>query len=254
MQTSEGKGRSVRWKVPAILNHYYPTNRKINFMLLDNIYQIKDQLRSLGIDPEVLAKNDITPEALFFDICDQMTFEEAVVLKVHLHFFKSPETGAFVLQKFEASLRFPDDPEKDKTHVFDRAKGMIVTLREAFNLLCGRSVFKEIATPNGDEYSAWIQLNFAEKTLEGNYLIKRFRAYNGYDLGNLLSRYPIRELNDTGLKADIIQGLRRGDLIPVTFLKPSGRTEKKLIEFNAVHKIITIYTVRRTIQSKRNSE
>ena len=158
------------------------------------------------------------------------------------------------MQKFEASLCFPDDPEKDKTHVFDGAKEMLVTLREAFNLLCGRSVFKEITPANGDKYSAWIQLNFAEKTLEGNYLIKRFRAYNGYDLGRLLSRYPIRELEDTGLKADIIQGLKRGDLISVTFLKPSGRTEKKLIEFNPVHKIITIYTVRRTIQSNGNSE
>ncbi len=223
-------------------------------MELDNIYQIKDQLRSLGIDPEVLAKNDLTPEALFFDVCDQMTFEEEVVLKVHLHFLKSSETGAFVLQKYKASLCFPDDPEKNKAQVFDAAKGVLVTLREAFNLLCGRAVFTEITPPNGDEYSAWIQLNFAEKTLEGNYLIKRFRAYNGYDLGRLLSKYPIRELNDTGLKADIIQGLRRGDLIPVTFLKPSGRTEKKLIEFNPVHKLITIYMVRRTIQSKRNSE
>ena len=92
MQTIEGKGTSVRWKVPAILNHYYPINRKINFMELDNIYQIKDQLRSMGIDPEVLAKNDLTPEALFFDVCDQMTFEEEVVLKVHLHFFKSTES------------------------------------------------------------------------------------------------------------------------------------------------------------------
>ncbi len=224
----------------------------------DNICEIKNQMQLLGIHPEVLGENDLTThiaaETHSFDICDQIIFEGEAVLKAHLYFFKSPVTKQFVLQKFKASLRFPDDPDKDKTQVFDMAKGMLVTIREAFNLLCGRAVFKEIATPNGDKYSAWIQLNFAEKTLEGNYLIKRFRAYNGYDPGRLLSRYPIRELNDTGLKAEIIQGLRRGDLIPVTFLKPSGRTEKKLIEFNPVHKIITIYTVRRTILSKRNSE
>lgn len=258
MQTIEGKGRSVRWKVPAILNHYYPTNHKTKYMEQDSICEIKNQLRLLGIDPEVLVGNDlimhIAAETQSFDICDQIIFEGEAVLKAHLYFFKSPVTKAFVLQKYQASLCFPDDPEKDKTHVFDRAKGTLVTLREAFNLLCGRSVFTEITPANGDNYSAWIQLNFAEKTLEGNYLIKRFRAYNGYDLGRLLSKYPIRELNDTGLKADIIQGLRRGDLIPVTFLKPSGRTEKKLIEFNPVHKLITIYMVRRTIQSKRNSE
>ena len=258
MQIIEGKGRSVRWKVPAILNHHYPTNRKTKYMEQDNICEIKNQMQLLGIHPEVLAENDLTrhiaAETLSFDICDQIIFEGEAVLKAHLYFFKSPVTKAFVLQKYKASLCFPDDPEKDKTQIFDRAKGFLVTLREAFNLLCGRSVFTEITPTNGDNYSAWIQLNFAEKTLEGNYLIKRFRAYNGYDLGRLLSRYPIRELNDIGLKADIIEGLRRGDLIPVTFLKPSGRTEKKLIEFNPVHKIITIYTVRRTIQSKRNSQ
>jgi hypothetical protein len=217
-------------------------------MELDNIHQIKDQLRSLGIDPEVLAKNDLTPEALFFDVCDQMTFEEEVVLKVHLHFFKSPETGAFVLQKFEASLCFPDDPEKNKTHVFDRAKGTIVTLREAFNLLCGRSVFKEIIPANGDKYSAWIQLNFAEKTLDGNYLLKRFRAYNGYDLGRLLSRYPIRELDDRDLKASIIRAIKSGDQQTVTFLKPSGKIEKKVIEANPLRQTINIYTIRKSFQ------
>jgi len=224
----------------------------------DNICEIKNQMQLLGIHPEVLAENDLTTriaaETQSFDICDQIIFEGEAVLKAHLYFFKSPVTKEFVLQKYKASLCFPDDPEKDKTQIFDRAKGFLVTLREAFNLLCGRAVFTEITPPNGDKYSAWIQLNFAEKTLEGNYLIKRFRAYNGYDLGNLLCRYPIRELDDAALKTDIIQGLRRGDLIPVTFLKPSGRTEKKLIEFNPVHKSITIYTVRRTIQRKWNSE
>lgn len=163
----------------------------------DNICEIKNQLRLLGINPEVLVENDLTThiaaETQSFDICDQILFEGEAVLKAHLYFFKSPVTKEFVLQKYKASLCFPDDSEKDKTHVFDRAKGTLVTLREAFNLLCGRSVFTEITPPNGDNYSAWIQLNFAEKTLEGNYLIKRFRAYNGYDLGRLLSRYPIRK-------------------------------------------------------------
>ncbi len=111
----------------------------------DSICEIKNQLRLLGIDPEVLVGNDlimhIAAETQSFDICDQIIFEGEAVLKAHLYFFKSPVTKAFVLQKYQASLCFPDDPEKDKTHVFDRAKGTLVTLREAFNLLCGRSVF-----------------------------------------------------------------------------------------------------------------
>jgi hypothetical protein len=154
------------------------------------------------------------------------------------------------LEKNQATLLFHDEPEKNKTHVFYTTKDVRIGAREAFNLLQGRSVFKEIAPTDGDNYTAWIKLNFGEKKLDGNYKIVKFRTYIGYDFGGILNRYPIRELGDRDLKAGIIVALKRGDLQMVTFLKPSGKIEKKLIEANPQRQTINIYTVRRNTQKQ----
>ncbi len=69
-----------------------------------------------------------------------------------------------------------------------------IHLKEAFNLLQGRSVFKEITPLKDEKYFAWIQLNFREKESDGNYKITKFRSYRGFDLGPILTRYPILEL------------------------------------------------------------
>jgi hypothetical protein len=52
----------------------------------------------------------------------------------------------------------------------------------------------------------------------------------------VLYKYPIRELTDNDLLDVILQGLKFGDRRLVTFLKPSGRTEKKFIEANPMRK------------------
>jgi hypothetical protein len=116
--------------------------------------------------------------------------------------------------------------------------GMPIHLKEAFNLLQGRAVFKEIAPPKDEKYFAWIELNFQEKEPNGNYKVAKFRSYRGFDLGPILSRYPILELKDEGRKKDIIQGLKDGGRKKVTFEKPAGKAQEKFIEFNPMHKSI----------------
>ena len=125
---------------------------------------------------------------------------------------------------------------------------MPIHLKAAFNLLQGRSVFKEIAPPKDEKYFAWIHLNFQEKEADGNYKVTKFRSYRGFDLEPILTRYPIVELNDEGKKKEIILGLKGGDRKKVTFLKPTGKTQEKFIEFNPMNKSINIYAIPKAVQ------
>lgn len=133
----------------------------------------------------------------------------------------------------------------------DMTIGMPIHLKEAFNLLQGRAVFKEIAPSKDEKYFAWIQLNFQEKEPNGNYKVAKFRSYRGFDLGPILSRYPIMELKDEGRKKEIIQGLKGGDRKKVTFEKPVGKAQEKFIEFNPMHKSINIYAVPKALQKAK---
>jgi len=76
----------------------------------------------------------------------------------------------------------------------------------------------------------------------------KFRSYLEHDLAPLLNRYPILELNDPDQKKAIIRGLKRGDRKKVTFLKPSGKTQEKFIEFNPMNKSLNIYAVPKAVQ------
>ncbi len=49
-------------------------------------------------------------------------------------------------------------------------------------------------------------------------------------------------------KKNIILCLKGGDRKNVTFLKPSGKTQEKFIEFNPMNKSINIYTVPKATQ------
>jgi hypothetical protein len=167
-------------------------------------------------------------------------------LQIHPFFCQSPQKDTYFLQKYRASLHHRTNPIWDKSQVFNLEEGMQIKLKEAFNLLQGRSVFKEIAPSNGEKYNAWIQLNFREKDVTGNFKMVKFRAYHGYELANVLKQYPIQELVDNDLKEVIIQALKAGDRRLVTFSKPSGRTEKKIIEANPAFKTINIHSVLKT--------
>ena len=137
----------------------------------------------------------------------------------------------------------------DRTYTFALTDGIKVKLKEAFNLLQGRSVYKEVAPPNDEKFYAWVQLNFRQRDATGNFKMVKFRSHHGFDLTNVLKQYPIQELADRDLKEVIIQALKVGDRRLVTFLKPSGKTEKKIIEANPAFKKINIYSVVKATQT-----
>jgi hypothetical protein len=221
-------------------------------MTKTEIFNLYDHLRFLGFSPDFILWGDL--EKLIsecwpnFELSTTENFDDQTELKADLYFVKSPEKDTHYLQKYRATLHHPDDPAKDRSQIFSMTNGMVVKLKEAYNLLQGRAVFKEIALLKGDKYNAWVQLNFKEKDAAGDFKLIKFRSRHGYELVNVLNKYPIRELADNDLRDVIVQALKSGDRRPVTFLKPSGKTEKKIIEANPALKTIHIFPVVKTTQ------
>lgn len=219
------------------------------------ILQLRDLLRSLGFGIDTGIADELKQHILngqssfYLDI--YTLFGESAILKVRLKFSKTPETDDYFLHHYLVTHHLVNDPTNDRTQSFDMTIGMPIHLKEAFNLLQGRAVFKEIAPPKDEKYFAWIQLNFQEKEPNGNYKVSKFRSYRGFDLGPILSRYPILELKDEGRKKEIIQGLKGGDRKKVTFEKPAGKAQEKFIEFNPMHKSINIYAVSKALQKAK---
>lgn len=216
------------------------------------ILQLRDLLISLGISID----SDVADEIKKHIFDGQPTFcmdadtllGETVKLGIRLTFTKTAEPQDYILLNYRVTYHIPNDPTNARSQTFDMTKGMPVNLNEAFNLLQGRAVFKEISPATDEQYFAWIQLDFQKKDSEGNYRIVKFRSNLGYDLAPILNRYPILELNDPDQKKAIIRGLKSGNRKIVTFLKPSGRTESKFIEFNPMNKSINIYAFPKAVQ------
>ncbi|MGB4400562.1 MAG: hypothetical protein WBJ10_14410, partial [Daejeonella sp.] len=105
-----------------------------------------------------------------------------------LHFKKSDSKDMYFFNRYDASLQ-NGKPEMDKNQCFYINKGNGVTAKEAFNLLEGRSVHKELVNKDGEKYNAWLKLDFENFDERGNSKLKQFTDKYGYDLEKNLASY-----------------------------------------------------------------
>ncbi|HLY69322.1 MAG TPA: hypothetical protein VKR53_06305 [Puia sp.] len=126
----------------------------------------------------------------------------------------------------------------NKLHHFKIFKGKGVTLKEGYNLLCGRAVFKQLIGKNGQKYDAWIQLDLSKKEGE-NFKINTYHESYGYDLSAALDHFPIETPSANWDRPMLIKSLQRGNL-QSAFLRGNGGMKKILIEANPAAKTITI--------------
>jgi len=203
-----------------------------------------DTLKALGFGDkpglneavaEVIEKD--LPE---FKLSTAYYFTESAKMECLLYFRKSDKPDMYFFNRYEAVLRHPDDPAKDRMQTFYINGSRGVTFKEAFNLLEGRAVYKHLTTLEGEEYYAWIQLNFSEKDSRGNYKARQFYEQYGYDLEKTLAKYPIHELKNIQLKDGLLRSLKKGNLHAVTLLK-KNKIERMLIEANPKYKTINLY-------------
>lgn len=75
-----------------------------------------------------------------------------------LNFRKSDSTDMYFFNNYHASLEKSNGEKNEQTFYLNKGKG--VTAKEAYNLLDGRAVHKDLTTKEGQPYKAWIQLRY----------------------------------------------------------------------------------------------
>ncbi|TDH18047.1 hypothetical protein EXU57_24555 [Segetibacter sp. 3557_3] len=155
-----------------------------------------------------------------------------------LNFRKSDSTEVYFLNSYQASLQHTEGQQVKQTFYLNKGRG--VTCKEAFNLLEGRAVNKDLTNKEGQVYNAWLQLDFKVVEPKGNYQVNQYHHNYGYDLQKELQKHPLKELKTEAEKGRLIESLEKGNRQSVTFVK-DGAEQKMFMEANPRFKTLNLY-------------
>jgi len=156
-----------------------------------------------------------------------------------LNFSKSKQSDLYFFNSYQVSLQKGGASEKMEQHFYIN-KGNSITLKEAYNLMSGRAVNKDLTNKEGQVFNAWIEMDFKQSSENGNFKLKHYHENYGFDLEASLAKHPIRELTHEEFKNNLIESLKKGNLQSVTFQK-EGTEQKHYIEASPQFKTIHIY-------------
>ncbi len=209
-------------------------------MNTQNLDYLKSNLKYFGFGEKMnseLEKNIKSQKNDFKLSCEIPHFNNK--MNFVLHFKKSDSTDMYFFNKYDASLS-NGQKETNKDQAFYINKGNGITAKEAFNLLEGRSVHKDLVNKEGEKYKAWIKVDFNSPYKNGSFKLQQFSEKYGYDLEKTLSNYSIKVLNDPDQKKNLISSLEKGNVQQVGIDK-DGKDSKYFIEAVPQYKNINIY-------------
>ncbi|OXB10165.1 hypothetical protein B0A81_03900 [Flavobacterium plurextorum] len=205
-----------------------------------NFEYLRDQIKYTGFG-----------EALDSQLKEKMQKEEPNFTLTHnaqygndiaaatLNFNKSKESDLYFFNSYKVELQ-KENSKENLEQTFYINKGSNITMKEAYNLMEGRSVNKDLTSKEGEVYNSWVQMDFKQSESNGNFKLNHYHQNYGYDLEAALSKHPIKELETPKYKEDLINSLKKGNLQSATFLK-EGNEIKQYIEASPQFKTINIY-------------
>src|SRR6266536_3735301 len=199
-------------------------NKNIDLMNEKNFDYLKDQLKYTGFGEALQTemKERMKDEQPEFTLFHKAEFGKDHTIAA-LHFKKSDQSDNYFFNKYDLSVRNDDKQDILQQTFYINNKEPSITLKEGYNLLSGRAVYKEELLNKQDEkYSAWLQLNLKETDAAGNYKMKPYHQNYGYDLEATLAKHPFKELLNEKEKERLMESLQRGNHQSVT-LQLDGR-------------------------------
>lgn len=211
---------------------------KANFMNEENLNSLKENLRGMGFCDKLFANLEHNIRQCFPEFVLKMNSEFGKSkLESTLFFSRSIESNKYFFYRYDAKLK---NDVGAFSQSFDVKDGKGVTLKEAFNLLEGRAVFKEMAPKLGEKYHAWIQLDLNQKESDGNYRLKQFPKNHDYDLKSTLQPFPIKKLLEPQKAERLLLSLQKGNKQLVTMMS-EGKEQKYFVQADPEYKAITVY-------------
>lgn len=221
-------------------------NLNTNIMNQKNFEFLKDQLKYTGFGEtfdaelrEKMMKGDQDFKIMHTGIMNNGVPNKDT-LTVDLNFKKSEQTDMYFFNSYHVNLQKEENkPSLEHTFYINKDSASI-TMKEAYNLMEGRSVNKDLKNKEGESYNCWLKMNFKESDSQGNFKLNQYHQNYGYDLEASLAKHSIKELNTPKYKEDLLHSLKKGNLQSATFVV--GGTESKMfVEANPQFKTVNVY-------------
>lgn len=205
-----------------------------------NFEYLKDQVKFTGFGEalENELKEKVQKQSPEFQISQSAKFGNDATVAT-LHFKKSDQSDMYFFNRYNVSLK-QEQSQDVIEQTFYINKGNNITLKEAYNLMSGRAINKDLTNKEGQLYNAWLQMDFKETDKNGNYRMQQFHQNYGFDLEKVLIKHSIKELNNEQTKNRLVESLQRGNKQSVTFIE-NGNEQKRFIEANPQFRMINIY-------------
>lgn len=225
---------------------------KTEVMNNENLQYLTDNIKYMGFGDSLKADleknmNEGKPEF-------QLRYKAEVNKKpfeATLNFRKSDSTDMYFFNNYNASLEKNNGEKAEQTFYLNKGKG--VTGKEAYNLLDGRAVHKDMVTKEGQPYKAWIQLDFENKDKNNNFEVKQFHENYGYDLKAAVEKFAVAEMKDPEKEKSLMQSLQKGNIQSVTVEK-DGSSHKMFMEADPQFKKVTLYDSNMKMVAKESLE
>lgn len=225
---------------------------KTNVMNNENFQYLSDNLKYMGFGENLkseLEKNLKEGKPDF-----QLHYKAEINKKpfeATMNFRKSDSTDMYFFNNYNASLEKANGEKNEQTFYLNKGKG--VTGKEAFNLLDGRAVQKDLVTKEGQPYKAWMQLDFEKKDKNNNFEVKQYHEKYGFDLKAAVEKFPITDLKDPEKEKVLMQSLQKGNVQSVTIEK-DGNSHKMFIEADPQFKKVNLYDANMKLVAKESIE
>ncbi len=190
-----------------------------------------------------------------------------------LHFKRSKESDMYFFNSYDVAMK--KEAGKDITNTFYINQGQSITLKEAYNLLNGRAVEKELTRKLSPEetlqykaemklpreqrglpenwekaptYQAWIKLDMNHRDKNGNFEMKQYHENFGFKLEDVLAKLPLRKM-DASTTDDLLGSLKKGNVAQVSF-NVDGNDKKMFLAADPQFKAITVYDANMNLARK----
>jgi len=208
-------------------------------MNTQNLDFLKKSLLNLGFGEQANAEleKNIDKKVPEFNLTAKHEFNQQKV-DYNLHFKAGENQEMYFFNKFDATLNKGKEKEQNQTFYINKGNG--ITAKEAFNLMEGRAVHKQLYNKEGEGYHAWLQLDDKNLTQNGNKEIKRFNENYGFDLDSVLKDKGIKELTTTEGTENLYRSLKKGNTQQIT-VERNGEEKKFFIAASPQFKTVDLY-------------
>lgn len=217
-------------------------NHNYSVMNEQNLEYLKDTVKYLGFGEKLFAEieKNIQQQLPEFVLILQTEYHNDK-FSAQLHFKKNESGDNYFFDQYLATLeKFNGEKKHFTFHIY---KGEGVTSKEAYNLLSGRAIYKNLVNAAGKRYNTWLQLDCKNTEMQGSEKLKQFHENYGFDLEKTLRELPIAEMEEPGSAKMLQRSLEKGNLQSVKFVI-DGSPSLMFLEANPKYKTIKIFDSR----------